>query len=206
MAACSAHKPIFRMPARHLPRLLAFALLAQAALTGCIGARHAPQPGPAPRERTTTGSPDGADLKKILALQSDLAGLDQGVDVAEAQQVAQTAICYSRHLAEQYELVRPAVLHNLLVRAGLKKRGLCYHWTEDLLKRLQALDLKTYRLYWGVAYRGSELYEHNSVVIAARRQGFDRGIVLDPWRNSGDLYWCTVVSDRYPWQLRRPDE
>ena len=189
---------------RHL-RLHGFTLLMLMVLISCAGSRPG-QPGLSQSNAKTADEQRRADFQKILALQNDLTALNRSADRAEARRVAQTAVIYSRRLAENYDLVRPAVLHNLLVRVGLKKRGLCYHWTEDLLDRLAALDLKTYRLYWGVAYRGSELREHNSVVITARRQAFDSGIVLDPWRNSGDLYWCPVGSDSYPWKQRPPNE
>ena len=138
--------------------------------------------------------------EKLESLQDDLAALNQQTNILEAQLVAETAITYSDQLAEEYQLVRPAVLHNVLIRVGLKDRGLCYHWTEDLLKQLQSLDLRTYQFHWGVAHRGSELREHNSVVITARGQAFEKGMVLDPWRNSGDLYWALIKSDRYPWK------
>jgi hypothetical protein len=144
--------------------------------------------------------------QKVEWLQDDLAALNQQADQLEARQVAETAITYSYQLADEYQLVRPAVLHNLLIRAGLKDRGLCYHWTEDLLKRLQALDLRTYQLHWGVAHRGSDLREHNSVVITARGQGFEKGMVLDPWRNSGDLFWALINTDQYPWRKLPPSE
>jgi len=144
--------------------------------------------------------------QKVKWLQEDLAALNQQTDQLEARQVAETAIYYSYQLADEYQLVRPAVLHNLLIRVGLKDRGLCYHWTEDLLKRLQALDLRTYQLHWGVAYRGSDLREHNSVVITARGQAFEKGIVLDPWRNSGDLFWALINTDRYPWRKLPPSD
>lgn len=148
------------------------------------------------------GREAGVYLEKIASLQNDLAKLNGQTNIVEAEQVAQTAIRYSSYLAEKYELVRPAVLHNVLVRMGLKDRGLCYHWTTDLMKQLELLQLKSYQLYWGVAHRGSELREHNSVVVAARGRGFEEGIVLDPWRNSGELYWVPVKGDRYPWQER----
>jgi hypothetical protein len=67
------------------------------------------------------------------------------------------------------------------------------------MRRLQALGLRTFELHWGVAHKGSELREHNSVVITALRQPFEEGLVLDPWRNSGDLYWAVVATDSYPW-------
>jgi hypothetical protein len=57
-----------------------------------------------------------------------------------------------------------------------------------------------------VAYRGSELREHNCVVITAEGQDFFRGIVLDPWRNSGNLYWARVTADSYPWKVLPPSD
>jgi hypothetical protein len=74
------------------------------------------------------------------------------------------------------------------------------------MMQLQTLELQTYQLHWGVAYRGSELREHNSVVITAKGQAFEKGLVLDPWRNSGDLYWTLVGEDNYPWEELPPSE
>ena len=121
----------------------------------------------------------------VDALRHELAALGPGTDQAEAGMVAETAVTYSGRLAEEYRVVPPARLHNLLIQVGIKDRGLCYHWTEDLMKRLQALDLRTYQLHWGVAHRGNDLREHNSVVITANGQPFEAGLLLDPWRNSG---------------------
>ena len=143
---------------------------------------------------------------KVASLQADLAVLNHWANPAEAGRVAQTAIQYSYQLAAEYKLVRPAVFHNVLVRLGLKDRGLCHHWTTDLLAKLQSLNLKSYQLHWGVAYRGSELREHNSVVITARGHPFADGMILDPWRNSGDLYWGLVKTDRYPWEELPPSQ
>jgi hypothetical protein len=180
-------------------------LLIAVLLGACTGAHHGVQ--------TTSGSENPeirreaqGDREKIDTLEIGLAALNDRANPAEAREVAETAVTYSNHLAAEYRLVRPAVLHNVLVRMGLKDRGLCYHWTEDLLQRLQQLKLKNYQLHWGVAHRGSELREHNSVVITALGQNFDEGIVLDPWRNSGELYWTRVKSDRYPWKERFPNE
>jgi hypothetical protein len=144
--------------------------------------------------------------EKVAALQNDLASLNGHPNSTEAGQLAEIAISYSYHLAQEYQLVRPPVLHNILVRMGIKDRGLCYQWTEDLMNRLYLLKLKNYQLHWGVAYRGSELREHNTVVVTAPDQPFEEGIVLDPWRNSGELYWAHVKNDSYPWKERLPNE
>jgi hypothetical protein len=141
---------------------------------------------------------------KIKQLRQEVIGLSVTIDKREAQTLAETAVRESAVLAEEYQLVRPAVAHNLLVVFGVKDRGLCYHWTEDLMNRLQALDLKSFQLHWGVAYRGSELREHNCVVITAIGQSFSDGIVLDPWRNSGNLHWAKVSKDSYPWKVLPP--
>jgi len=172
-----------------------------ALLSACVSA-HQSRQATSGHDSEVTGPHAPPDLATIASLQNDLAALDGAADVAEAGQVAQTAIQYSFYLAGQYELVRPAVLHNVLVRIGVKERGLCHHWATDLMDQLELLDLRTYQLYWGVAYRGSELREHNSVVIAAKGQRFEEGIVLDPWRNSGVLHWSPVKDDRYPWKER----
>jgi len=172
-----------------------------ALLCACGGA-HQSRRAASGHDSEMTGPQAPPDQAIIVSLQNDLAALDAGTDAAEAGKVAQTAVRYSFYLAEQYELVRPAVLHNVLVRIGVKERGLCHHWATDLMEQLELLELRTYRLYWGVAYRGSELREHNSVVIAARGQRFEEGIVLDPWRNSGELHWSPVRDDRYPWKER----
>ena len=174
-------------------------------LSACAGAHHSGQP--APGSDPPDKRPDiPAYREQLTLLQNDLAALNGQTNIVEAGQVAQTALTYSSYLAEEYRLVRPAVLHNVLVRIGLKERGLCHHWTVDLIKQLERLELQSYRLYWGVAHRGSELREHNSVVVAAKGQRFDEGIVLDPWRNSGELYWALVKGDRYPWQERPRSE
>ena len=170
-------------------------------LIGCVSGHQRSQ---IPDESVTPEDRREAETyrEKVASLQVDLAVLNRQTNLLEAEQVAQTAIQYSFFLAEKYELVRPAALHNVLVRIGLKDRGLCHHWTVDLMKQLELLELKSYQLYWGVAHRGSELREHNSVVVVAKGQQFEEGIVLDPWRNSGELYWALVKNDRYPWQER----
>jgi len=144
--------------------------------------------------------------EKVKQLEQELSALSQTTDRAEARRVAETALRESAVLAEEYQLIQPAVAHNLMVALGIKNRGLCYHWTEDLMKRLQALELKSFQLHWGVAYRGSELREHNCVVITARAQDFFQGIVLDPWRNSGRLYWARITKDGYPWKALPPSD
>jgi len=159
---------------------------------------------PAPDHDRSGNSDDisaaAIDREKANALQKVLMTLNHHSNGDEAGQVAQTALQASAHLAVRYRLVQPPFLHNLFVQMGLRDRGLCYHWTADLMSYLNMLQLQDYELHWGVAYRGSTLREHNTVVITASGQPFENGLVLDPWRHSGKLYWVMVQNDSYPWR------
>ena len=157
-----------------------FVVLTLVGLTGCV---HLPP---------------SATAEQIRSLQAALTQLSPDVQEKEATIVAALAYDYPRDLARQYHLVRPPLWHNLLINVGLKQRGLCYHWAEDLGAKLQALDLESIELHWGVARPGS-FREHNTVVITAPHQPFTSGIVLDPWRQSGTLFWGAVTNDVYPW-------
>ncbi len=149
-------------------------------LTGCV---HVPPP---------------ATEAQIKSLQNALVGLSPGVAEEDAAKVAVLAYDYPRELARQYRLVRPPLWHNLLINVRLKKRGLCYHWAEDLAAKLQAAAPGSLELRWGVARAGS-FREHNTVVVTAPDQPFNTGILLDPWRRSGELVWGSITNDVYPW-------
>ena len=127
------------------------------------------------------------------------------VESAEAKKLAYTAIQYSKTLAKKYEVSTPPLVHNLLVNIGIKKRGLCYQWSDDLYARLQSLHLRTIALYPVGAYIGSYWREHNALV-ALPKESMDlkRGILLDAWRESGKLYAVPINSDpEYHWQIRK---
>jgi len=165
------------------------ASLALSAVVGLVGCAHLP------------GDARGvarAKPEEIGPLRDHLAALAPTVSEDEAQRVAACAYDYSLELAREYRVVRPAWFHNFLVNTGFKKRGLCYQWTEDLLAKLETLELATLDLHWGMARWGT-LREHNSVVVTARGQPFERGVALDPWRRSGRLVWKPVTEDKYPW-------
>lgn len=124
--------------------------------------------------------------------------LSPSVDGREADLAASTACAYSLELAREYRVVHPAIFHNVLVNIGVRKRGLCFQWADDLSAKLESLHLRTLRLRRGVA-RLDTRREHSSVVLTAPGQAFDRGIVLDAWRHSGRLFWSGVKEDKYPW-------
>jgi hypothetical protein len=143
--------------------------------------------------------PEPASPAEVRALRDALVSLSPTVQAAEAERLAADAFEGSRELAQAYRVVRPARLHNMLVNVRLKRRGLCYHWAGDLQARLQTLEMNSLQLRWGVAHGGT-FREHNSVVVTARAQPFETGVVLDPWRHGGALFWSPVQADSWPWR------
>jgi hypothetical protein len=89
------------------------------------------------------------------------------------------------------------IFNNFLIYHGLRKRGYCYQWSEDLLIAIDALRLKSLELHWG-EYDPNTWRENNCIVVTAKGQPFKRGIMLECWRHLGHLYFGPVVSD---WEL-----
>src|SRR5436189_3558684 len=63
-----------------------------------------------------------------------------------------------------------------------------------MLQALDTLKLKTLELHWGEAYAGT-WRENNCLVVTAKGQPFERGMILECWRHFGHLRWNLVRSD-----------
>ena len=144
-------------------------------------------------------TPAAPAIERANHLKQALTSLNAEAPPDESRLLAETALERTRQLTEEYDLMKPPQLHNILVNMGLRSRGLCGDWTTDLLRSLRALPLQHYEFHWGKAHGGDWLREHNSVVVTARGAEFDTGLVLDPWRESGELVWVLVTDDTYPW-------
>jgi len=143
--------------------------------------------------------------RKISALKKMLTDINDSVDQKEAADLAKRAVLYPHLLADRYRLVSPPNLQNFLINIGLREKGFCYHWMFDLGKMLKKRGYKTMDLYYAVAYYDT-IREHNAVVVTAKGDSFVNGVVLDAWRNSGELYFAPLSRDDYPWKMRRPIE
>jgi hypothetical protein len=134
------------------------------------------------------------DSGNTVALATKIAALSRKVDPNEAKLLAQCAYATVARLRNEYPMFGTPIFNNFLVYHGLKKRGYCYQWTEDLLLALDTLKLKTLELHWGEAYAGT-YRENNCLVVTAKGQPFDRGMILECWRHFGHLRWNLVPSD-----------
>ena len=168
-------------------------------LAGCQSPPQSPTRTGASRAAGTPAIPaaSGAEVERLTL---DLMALAPVVGREEASALARAAVDGATDLACGYRVVRPAWLHNTFVNFGLKRRGLCYHWQEDLYSRLEAVERRELVLRLVVARQGT-WREHNAVLVHARDQEPTDGLVLDAWRHGGRLHWAPFKADKYPWRL-----
>ena len=139
------------------------------------------------------------DIQKIEALRKAIMSLSPDIVPSEANFVAREAVLHPKVLSNRYRLMSPPLYHNVLVNYGKRPRGLCWQWTHDMGKQINR-PMKSLTFYHGVAFRRNYWKEHSTLVVAAKGKGVADGIVLDPWRNSGNLFWSHVKDDtKYPW-------
>jgi hypothetical protein len=144
-------------------------------------------------ELFVAGSADDASLRTRIA------ALSPTVSADDARRVAYAAYMTGLELRREWRVVWLPGVQNLLVNMGARKGGLCFQWATELLVRLDALKLQTLELHWAESFANTS-GEHNVIVVTARGQAFEKGILLDNWRYSGHLVWTQVAMDpEYHW-------
>ena len=68
---------------------------------------------------------------------------------------------------------------------GLKPRGLCWHWAEDIERRLRAEDFQTLDLHRAIANANNIRIEHSTTIVSRRGDGMYDGLVLDRYCGIG---------------------
>ena len=140
--------------------------------------------------------------KKIQELANNILSLSIGINTKEAFKVSYDAITYSKYLANKFQVVKPAIFHNTLINLNLKKKGFCYHYANELQLYLETKKFKTFKFLRIVSNRG-EYFEHSSIILTRDDISFKNSLVLDAWRNSGELFWSKVKNDtKYKWEKK----
>ena len=142
---------------------------------------------------------------QIIDLAQAIRALGPGVDPEEAERAARVAVTYPLQLRAEYGVTDPPLIHNTKVNMGLRPRGLCWHWAEDLERRLKQEDFRTLDLHRAIANADRVMrIDHSSVVVTAKGGAMEEGIVLDGWRHGGHLFWTRVPEDAdYHWERQR---
>jgi len=144
------------------------------------------------------------DQSRIDGLALEIRKLGPEVDPREAERAARIAFTYSTQLAQEYQITDPPLVHNYKVNNGFRPRGLCVHWAEDIEKRLKQENFRTLTLHRAIAPPENPFrIDHSTTIISRRGDAYSEGIVLDPWRYGGVLYWSPTLADsRYNWRPR----
>jgi len=142
------------------------------------------------------------DSAAAEGLASKLAALSPTVNREEAELLAECAYATVSKLRRDYRMFGTPIFNNFLIYYGIRKRGYCFQWAEDLLVALDTLKLDSLELHWGESNAGN-WRENNCIVVTAKGQPFNRGIILDCWRHFGHLRWNAVTADEDPYVENR---
>ncbi|APZ51735.1 hypothetical protein [Salipiger abyssi] len=160
------------------------------ALTACAPPAPKPPPLAPPSER--------ADLTRALLL------LGPGVDEQEARQLTVTAYAYPRELARDYGRKLSVLAERRGVAFDFKTPALCRDWAERFEARLRQERFRTLEVQLVISpARALAPVEHSAVVATVPGQPVKTGILLDPCRDEGALYWTAAGKDGlFDWRPR----
>jgi hypothetical protein len=144
-----------------------------------------------------------ADQGGVRDLAQEIMRLGPDVDPEEASRAAEIAFSYSLQLAQDYKITDLPIIHNAKVHQGLRERGLCNHYAEDLSNRLKQENFRTLEIQRAISPPTSLRIIHHTAVVTRPGDTIYEGIVLDGWRHGGNLFWApTKVDTHYNWRPR----
>ena len=148
-------------------------------------------------------TPEKVSQSKIDKLAKLLHALDREIPTRESVYLSRDIFQKTKKLTEEFQLTSPPLWHNFLVNVGLRKKGLCFHWSDALYLYLKQRGYRDYTFHLVGANIGEYFSEHNALVIVQKDMKIEEGVVVDPWRDSGKLYFSKVKEDKkYVWSHR----
>jgi len=148
-------------------------------------------------------TPKQVSQSQIEKLSVLLYALDRTVHHQESTQLSRDIFQKTSTLTKEFELTSPPLWHNFLVNVGLRKKGLCFHWSDSLYLYLKQRGYTHYDFHLVGANVGEYFSEHNALVIVPKGMKIEDGVIIDPWRDSGELYFSKVKEDKkYIWSHR----
>ena len=140
---------------------------------------------------------------KVVKLSHLLHTLHEDSTEQETMQLSRNIFIKTAQLSNEFEMTDSPYYHNFLVNVGMKDKGLCYQWADALYAYFSKQDYPSFEFHLVGANIGSYWTEHNSLVVVAKGMSVSEGIILDPWRNGGELYFEKVKADKaYIWKHR----
>ena len=140
---------------------------------------------------------------EIGRLSTLLIALDKQNSKKESEALARDIFAQTSKLTKAFRLTSPPLWHNFLVNIGLRKKGLCFHWSDALYVHLKQKRYKSFSFHLVGANVGEYFREHNALVVVSKNGKVEDGVIIDPWRDSGKLYFSKVKDDKaYVWEHR----
>jgi len=140
---------------------------------------------------------------RMVQLSKLLQSLDKSIPQDEAMYLSQDIFHETQKLTKEFELTSPPLFHNTLVNIGIREKGLCYHWSDAFYAHFLQKKYPHFEFHLVGANIGEYFFEHNALVVVAKGGLIQNGILVDPWRDSGKLYFSRVVEDnKYQWKHR----
>lgn len=140
---------------------------------------------------------------KIEALSHLFQSLDSTIPQNEAMQLSKDIFYKTQQLTKEFEMTSPPQFHNFLVIVGAREKGLCFHWSDALYVYLSQKHYTSFEFHLMGANIGEYFYEHNALVVVAKGGKIEEGVIIDPWRDSGEVYFSKVTDDpAYVWEHR----
>ncbi|KIC43251.1 hypothetical protein RA27_08165 [Ruegeria sp. ANG-R] len=153
---------------------------------------------------TACATPPPSSGDEVQRLAAEIQSLGSDIDPEEANRAARITYAYTAQLVTEYQITDPPLIHNAKVNKGLRPRGLCWHWAEDIERRLDQEQFKTLEMHRAIANADNPFrIDHSTAIISRKGESMYEGVVLDPWRYGGVLYWAPLLEDtRYDWVPR----
>jgi hypothetical protein len=122
---------------------------------------------------------------------------------SETKQLSRDIFSQTAKLTKEFEMTSPPQYHNFLVNIGMKEKGLCYHWSDALYAYFVKQNYPSFEFHLVGANIGEYWSEHNSLVVVAKGMSIEDGVIVDPWRKGGKLYFSKLKEDtKYIWKHR----
>jgi len=139
----------------------------------------------------------------VVKLSTLLHTLSPHVTSSETMQLSRDVFAKTAKLTKEFEMTSPPQYHNFLVTIGVREKGLCYHWSDALYNYFTTQNYPSFEFHLVGANIGEYWSEHNSLVIVVKGMPIEEGIIIDPWRKGGKLYFSKVKEDeKYIWRHR----
>ena len=103
--------------------------------------------------------------KNMTDLSILLQSLDENISQVEAMQLSRDIFEHTEKLTKAFNMTSPPQLHNFLVNAGIREKGLCYHWSDGLYVYLLQKNHASFEFHLMGANIGEYWSEHNVLVV-----------------------------------------